>query len=50
MSGIAFFKEQLTVAGVDPVTAEKKACRMEHTVSEDGFQKLKDTINDTKAR
>lgn len=45
-----FFKEQLIAAGVDPVTAEKEACRMEHTISEASFQKLKDTINDTKAR
>ena len=29
-------------AGVDPETAAKEACRMEHGVSEESFQKLKE--------
>lgn len=36
-----FFMKMLTDAGVDPKTAEQDACRMEHVVSEDSFQKLK---------
>lgn len=36
-----FFKEQLVSAGVDPETAEREACLMEHTLSADSFQKLK---------
>lgn len=37
-----FFTEQLIAAGVDPETAAKEACRMEHGVSEESFQKLKE--------
>ena len=29
-------------SGVDPQTAEKEACRMEHGISEASFHKLKD--------
>lgn len=36
-----FFRERLLEAGVDPNTAEQEACRMEHTISEESFQKLK---------
>lgn len=36
-----FFRRQLVDAGVDPETAEHEACLMEHTVSEDSFEKLK---------
>ena len=36
-----FFTDRLIEAGVDPVTAEKDACRMEHAISEDSFQHLK---------
>ena len=35
-----FFTEQLVAAGVDLETAEQEACRMEHAISEDSFQKL----------
>lgn len=36
-----FFAAYLRNAGVDASTAEKEACRMEHVISEDSFQKLK---------
>lgn len=36
-----FFTEYLRDAGVDANTAEKEACRIEHAISEDSFQKLK---------
>ena len=34
-----FFTEQLIAAGVDPETAEADACRIEHTISQDSFEK-----------
>ena len=37
-----YFAGQLTAAGVDADTARAEACRMEHTVSDDSFQKLKE--------
>ena len=37
-----FFTQRLIAAGVDPETAAKEACRMEHGVSEESFQKLKE--------
>lgn len=37
-----FFTQQLIAAGVDPETAAKEACHMEHGVSEESFQKLKE--------
>ena len=36
-----FFTEMLVAAGVDPVTAERDACRMEHVISNESFQRLK---------
>ena len=36
-----FFAERLIAAGVDPETAEADACRMEHGISEESFEKLK---------
>lgn len=36
-----YFTERLTDAGVDANTAEEEACRMEHTISDSSFQKLK---------
>lgn len=40
-----FFKEQLVAAGVDRELAEQEACRMEHTVSRESFEKLKRNID-----
>ena len=37
-----FFTEQLIAAGVDPKIAEADACRMEHLISDESFQRLKE--------
>ena len=46
-----FFTEQLVAVGVDRETAERDACRIEHAISEETFQKLKASVekqsNDT---
>ena len=42
-----FFTEQLVAAGVDLETAEQEACRMEHAISEDSFQRLKEKVQGT---
>ena len=46
-----FFTEQLVAVGVDRETAERDACRIEHVISEEAFQKLKASVekqsNDT---
>ena len=39
-----FFTEQLIAAGVDPKTAEQDACSIEHAISAESFQKLKDVL------
>ena len=36
-----FFTKLLTEAGVDPISAERDACRMEHVISQESFLKLK---------
>ena len=36
-----FFTEQLITAGVDPKTAEADACRIEHIISQDSFEKIR---------
>ena len=36
-----FFTDRLIEAGVDHVTAEKDACRMEHVISQESFAHLK---------
>lgn len=36
-----FFKHRLIDAGVDEKTAEKEACLLEHSLSDDSFDKLK---------
>lgn len=35
-----FFTEQLIAAGVNEVTAEEDACRIEHAISDESFRKL----------
>ena len=46
-----FFTEQLVAVGVVRETAERDACRIEHAISEETFQKLKASVekqsNDT---
>ena len=37
-----FFTARLIEAGVDPKTAEQDACRIEHVISEESFQRLKE--------
>ena len=39
-----FFTEQLIAVGVDPKTAEQEACSIEHAISAESFQKLKDAL------
>ena len=39
-----FFTRQLVTAGVDPQTAEREACRMEHTISQRSFELLKGAV------
>ena len=38
-----FFTDRLTEAGVDPETAERDACRMEHVIGQESFERLRDT-------
>ena len=38
-----FFTEQLIAAGVDPKTAEADACRIEHIISDESFDRLKES-------
>lgn len=42
-----FFTQWLTQAGIDPETAERDACRMEHAISEESFQKLIEALNES---
>ena len=35
------FTQLLIEVGIDPVTAEKEACQMEHTISQESFEKLR---------
>ena len=37
-----FFTEQFIAAGVDPEIAELDACRIEHAISQDTFEKIRD--------
>ena len=36
-----YFTERLIAAGVDPKTAEADACRIEHVISDESFERLK---------
>ena len=44
-----FFTDRLIEAGVDPETAERDACRMEHVISQESFERLRDTYNANKS-
>ena len=37
-----FFTDRLIEAGVDPETAERDACRIEHIISDESFDRLKE--------
>ena len=39
-----FFTEQLVFMGVDRNIAEQDACRIEHVISDESFQKMKETL------
>ena len=39
-----FFTIQLIAAGVDPKIADADACRIEHVISEESFQRLKAAV------
>ena len=43
-----FFTDRLIEAGVDPVTAERDACRMEHVISQESFERLRDAYKTKK--
>ena len=43
-----FFRNMLVDAGVDGKTADDEACRMEHAVCADSFEKLKRLFDETK--
>lgn len=40
-----FFTDRLIEVGVDPETAERDACRIEHVISQESFEHLKDAYN-----
>ena len=40
-----FFTDRLIEVGVDPEIAERDACRMEHVISQESFENLKDAYN-----
>ena len=37
-----FFADHLTALGVNPKTAQEDACRLEHAISDESFEKLKE--------
>ena len=39
-----FFCYHLIAAGVDPVTADEDACRIEHAISEESFARLRESL------
>ena len=43
-----FFTDRLIEAGVDPETAERDACRMEHVISQASFERLRDAYKTKK--
>ena len=43
-----FFTDQLIEAGVDPKTAERDACRMEHVIIQESFERLRDAYKTKK--
>ena len=45
-----FFTNQLIAAGVDSKTAEADACRMEHNISIESFEKLRDYYSPQKEK
>ena len=44
MKNTASLPGGVIAAGVDPQTAEREACRMEHTISQKSFELLKGAV------
>ena len=42
-----FFTNALIEASVEPEAAERDACRMEHAISQESFEKLRDALQDS---
>ena len=45
-----FFRDKLIAAGVNPKRAEYDACRMEHNISIESFEKLRDYYSSQKGK
>ena len=45
-----FFAEHLTEIGIDPQTAESEACRIEHVISKETFQRLVEANHNAKEK
>ena len=43
-----FFTDLLTEVGVNPASAERNACRMEHVISQESFEHLRDAYKTKK--
>lgn len=43
-----FFTDLLTEVGVNPASAERDACRMEHVISQESFERLRDAYKTRK--
>ena len=43
-----FFTDLLTEVGVNPASAERDACRMEHVISQESFEHLRDAYKTKK--
>lgn len=43
-----FFTEQLESWGIDEKTAEEEACKIEHVVSQESFEKIRRAVRDNK--
>lgn len=41
-----FFHDLLCSAGIDELTAQQEACRMEHAISDESFSKLKKSVKE----
>ena len=46
MRSTSFFAVQLMEVGVSPEIADQEACKMEHGISEESFQKLKEALKE----
>ena len=43
-NAIAFFTKHFISIGVDPETAEADACRIEHDISAETYERLKESV------